>query len=435
MKRVALFLLVAFAADAGGRFDRVNTRCAGGRSSRGLTCTDYAFFEFAPVGGAGMSAACACTTPTGAKGEALTFTRTGAATCSKQGLATTGIANGDLVVCSNNNEPRVEPSGGVLGLRVESARTNSILRSQEFNNAAWVLDGTGSTVPTVTANQATAPDGTLTADRVQVAACSSVGSNSVVYQLHATSGTGSTSSVYCRGNGSTQTIQVCSFGSTGGNGCTAVSCPSTSWSRGVDVRSTTTGTGGVVIGCVNLVSYTGSSNTGAADVFIWGAQSEMDATYATSYIPTVAASATRNAESPYLTVTAMTAGTYSTAANFETPYNITSSNSRLVTLYQTGIVFSDDYFPTNYTAFLYDGVISSFMSATAVTTSGRVGSYYDLTNLGVCVNATCTSTAAARTINNITRVRIGVDGSAGSIGQPNGIVTRVCADPNPTRCR
>ena len=127
MKRAALFLLVAFVADAGGRFDRVNTRCAGGRSSRGLSCADYAYFEFAPASGAGMTAACACTTPTGAKGEAMTFTRTGAATCSKQGLATTGINDGDLVTCASDNQPRVEPSGGVLGLRVESAKTNPLL--------------------------------------------------------------------------------------------------------------------------------------------------------------------------------------------------------------------------------------------------------------------------------------------------------------------
>ena len=124
-----------------------------------------AFFEFAPASGAGMGTACACTTPTGAKGEALTFTRTGNATCSKQGLATTGIADGDLVVCTAN-QPRVESSGGVLGLRVEGARTNSVLRSQELDNAAWTLDfAGGGVIPTRTANAATAPDGTPSAER------------------------------------------------------------------------------------------------------------------------------------------------------------------------------------------------------------------------------------------------------------------------------
>ena len=36
-----------------------------------LPRTTLAYFEFAPASGAGMTSACACTTPTGAKGEAL----------------------------------------------------------------------------------------------------------------------------------------------------------------------------------------------------------------------------------------------------------------------------------------------------------------------------------------------------------------------------
>ena len=122
------------------RVDRLpGVRTPGGRKgTRG-----YAFFEFAPSGGAGMGAPCACTTPTGAKGEALTFTRASNGTCTKTttgGLTTTGIANGDLVVCSSN-QPRVEyDSQGVLGLLVDSAGTNSVLRSQEVNNAAWTKE-------------------------------------------------------------------------------------------------------------------------------------------------------------------------------------------------------------------------------------------------------------------------------------------------------
>ena len=45
---------------------------------------------------------------------------------------------------------------------------NILLRSEEFDHATWVKDNSGAVSPTVTANYATAPDGTATADRVQL---------------------------------------------------------------------------------------------------------------------------------------------------------------------------------------------------------------------------------------------------------------------------
>lgn len=54
-----------------------------------------------------------------------------------------------------------------LGLRMESARSNLLTYPQTFTNGVWVKSsgGTGS-VPVVTANAATAPDGTVTASTV-----------------------------------------------------------------------------------------------------------------------------------------------------------------------------------------------------------------------------------------------------------------------------
>ena len=50
---------------------------------------------------------------------------------------------------------------GVYGIRSEAARTNLFLRSTEFNDAAW-----NTSLLTVTPNAITAPDGTLTADKL-----------------------------------------------------------------------------------------------------------------------------------------------------------------------------------------------------------------------------------------------------------------------------
>jgi hypothetical protein len=53
---------------------------------------------------------------------------------------------------------------GDRGVLIEGARTNLLLRSQEFDNAAWLKGGSAA----VTANTQIAPDGTLTADTVTV---------------------------------------------------------------------------------------------------------------------------------------------------------------------------------------------------------------------------------------------------------------------------
>jgi hypothetical protein len=53
------------------------------------------------------------------------------------------------------------------GTLIEPARTNLLLRSEEFDNAVWVNSITGTGInPVRTANVAIAPDGTQTADRV-----------------------------------------------------------------------------------------------------------------------------------------------------------------------------------------------------------------------------------------------------------------------------
>ena len=52
-------------------------------------------------------------------------------------------------------------TGEALGLSVWEARTNLLLRSQEFDNASWTK-----TRSSVAANQIIAPDGTLTADKL-----------------------------------------------------------------------------------------------------------------------------------------------------------------------------------------------------------------------------------------------------------------------------
>lgn len=184
MRFAALALLVATVAGAGGRvYDRA-CEVASRRSERGGIFCATAEAEpdagqpFLFTMGVAENGAVACT---GADllasyngiSRAVTVTRSTAAWCTK-GNETKDIANGDLVLVAAN-KPRWMPGGegdGGMGVAVWASRTNYLLRSQEFDNAAWrkvgcvagvCADNTGITV---TANAAVAPDGTMTADEV-----------------------------------------------------------------------------------------------------------------------------------------------------------------------------------------------------------------------------------------------------------------------------
>lgn len=87
----------------------------------------------------------------------ITFTRASTATRTNAKGLIESVASG---------APRIDydPITGVCkGLLIEEARTNLLLRSEEFDNASWAKINV-----TVTANAATAPDGAVTADKVVV---------------------------------------------------------------------------------------------------------------------------------------------------------------------------------------------------------------------------------------------------------------------------
>jgi hypothetical protein len=77
-----------------------------------------------------------------------------------------------LIKTANIDQPRFDHdpvTGQSLGLLVEESRTNSWTYSEQLENAAWTKTDT-----TVTANSATAPDGTTTASKITSTATTAV---------------------------------------------------------------------------------------------------------------------------------------------------------------------------------------------------------------------------------------------------------------------
>lgn len=384
----------------------------------------YAFFEAFPASGAGTTAACSTTTPTGARGEALTFTRTGNATCSKKGLASTGIADGDLVVLTGN-VARVEPDAdGVLGLRVEGSRTNSALQSQDFSSAAWSKFASGDgTVPTVTADYAIAPDGTLSAERVQFSATTLTG-RSLVFQ--ATTAANEIASVYVKGNGTSGVIDVALDLSSSGNACGCAFNPNT-WTRCV---TTTAKQGSFTIGNDGSSTACGSGTRQALDVLLWQGQREIG-NYATSPIPTTSAAVTRNIESASFTVAAtgptasiatsvQFASTAVGAVNFMALGSTAGAN---MTLYRTSDTAAGYQIGSITSAPTVPSMGTAMHRSALADNAGTRSAFWD----GVSVAA-----PAASMSGSATDVWVGRNVSGTPV---DGIVSRLCVDPDPSRCR
>ena len=197
-------------------------------------------------------------------------------------------------------------TGKSLGLLIEESRTNLLTYSSDFSNAAWVKDGT-----TIDSDTVIAPDGTLVGDKLIES--TSTGLHRIYRTISGITAIPYTFSVYAKYSGK-QWIALQISGSTyfdllngvvgtSTSGSTGTITPvGNGWYRCSTTRTLSAGStsGEVYLGNSNGgASYTGDGYSGA---YIWGAQLEAGS-FATSYIPTVASTVTRAADSASMTGT------------------------------------------------------------------------------------------------------------------------------------
>lgn len=208
------------------------------------------------------------------------------------------------------NVPRLDyTNSSCPSILVEPQRTNLVTYSEQFDNGAWVKDNVS-----ISANSVTSPSGIQNADSILETATTST--HTTYNRASMTSGQTYTQSCYFKANGRNRVIMqifdnatqyanaifdlssgvvVASFGTA------TIQNMTNGWYRcTITGTSPATGLGYCVIGlCENTYStpsvfptYLGDITKG---VYAWGFQVEQGS-YATSYIPTVASSVTRNAD-------------------------------------------------------------------------------------------------------------------------------------------
>lgn len=205
-------------------------------------------------------------------------------TCTRVGVRSCVKSDASLVKLTTN-QLAVEANGMLIE---QGVAANRCLRSEEFATAPWVTSSTIAAVPTVTANAAIAPDGTTTADKLDVPAVADTQA-SVVIQTFTASGVAYTASIFAKAvtPGASFYIYLIDAGTgTPVYSSSLIQPSTTAWARYsvTSGASLTAGSWALGVG-VRAIAGGGQSAQAASSFLVWGAQVDAYA-YQRAYVPT-----------------------------------------------------------------------------------------------------------------------------------------------------
>jgi len=245
-------------------------KCGISGSNASLSTIDL-YYRVRPTGGAGAF------TGNGTSGAFIWGAQLNIGSTAKPYFPTTDRLNVPRLTYQNGG-------GGCPSLLLEKQSTNLQLYSQELDNAYWNKYDL-----TVTANNAISPDGTqnadlLTFDAIDTARLDKAVGGTYESQTH-------TVSVYAKVTSGTQQFRLKCTHANVVDYYSSDLTVTTEWQRFTFTQTFGASVGtGIVAGVIN------SSSGTAKSILFYGVQLEANSSYATSYIPTTSASATRVAD-------------------------------------------------------------------------------------------------------------------------------------------
>lgn len=337
------------------------------------------------------------------------------------------------------NEPRFDYNPATLvaqGLLIEEQRTNSMLQSEDFDNATW----SAKTAVTITTNTTSAPNGTLTADTITENTTTSQHLTGAGVSGGVSSGTTYTFSCFVKQGSGTRKVFLTAFGqgysvfdpTTGnvvqasGNVCTATNVGNGWWRFSAAITKTNTNAGFFIGLWSTAANYAGD---GTSSLICWGAQVEAGA-FPTSYIPTTAIALTRAADLAAMTGTNFSSwynqseGTVSVAFDVYAPsvpdgygrvYQIDDGtlNNNIALLKNNG--FGSVYY--GYVGVANVVQVTLFTPAILANIPVKVATAYKLNDFAQSTNGESVTTDTSGTIPTVTQMRIGsTSGSAAMNG-------------------
>jgi hypothetical protein len=342
----------------------------------------------------------------------------------------------------NANLPRFDYNPVTLaprGLLIEEQRINLLLRSAEFENAAWTKSNAS-----ITANAEISPDGTVNADKLVENTANSTHRTFNNIAVTITAGAVISYSIFAKAAertsvritdndlaGATFNLSNGTITSTDAGVTSTITAFPNGWHRCTVACATATANGRISVAIVSggSTTYTGDGTSG---IYIYGAQLEAGA-FATSYIPTTTTSLTRNADDVSMTGTNFSSWYNQSEGTFQVEASATIPSSGS----QTFIAVSDNT-PSNYIGpymlnslgYVYHKIVTlganecEFAAAIGVTNNSifKYAFCYKQNSAQIAVN---TVLGAGDTSVNVPTVTLAEIGSRASSSRMNGHMRKI----------